>query len=326
MGKSSFERVVGNVSDVEKEKILHEMDEQFDDQEFRDLVGKEREKTSEELQIIQLANRATNEVRRKYGLRDFEVPAENIHVIKEDEWPKRWRGSAEYAARLQGVAMREEHSNIAFSQKTVHEMLHFKSYNALQVIGSEHPQMDDYRVGLTVNTRDGKVRYFTNLNEAVTEEMTKEIVFRIKDDVLFEKEVEQTLALADRYPNMVTADGKKLFNNDTYYAEFMDKETVRDVIGRFFGTERSRTVASHEFSYKRERRILSVLIDKLFERNPKEFHEPDEVMDIFREGMMTGNLLRLGKLIDGTFGAGTLRRIGELDSDIEAQKEFVNLL
>jgi hypothetical protein len=42
--------------------------------------------------------------------------------------------------------------------------------------------------------------------------------------------------------------------------------------------------------------------------------------------MMTGNILPVGRLIERTFGNGTLRRIGELDQDMQAQEEFVNSL
>jgi hypothetical protein len=42
--------------------------------------------------------------------------------------------------------------------------------------------------------------------------------------------------------------------------------------------------------------------------------------------MMTGDILPVGRLIDRTFGRGTLRQIGELDSDIDKQEKFVKSL
>src|SRR6266481_7332039 len=98
MGYSSFERVVGSVSDAEKENIRREFDDQFDDQAFESLVGKEREKTPEELRIITLANQLTNELRKEHGLADFDIPAQNIHIIKEDEWPQYKGASAIYVS------------------------------------------------------------------------------------------------------------------------------------------------------------------------------------------------------------------------------------
>ena len=138
---SSFERVVGNISEAEKEQILRDKGERFDDQAFEDLKGKERQKTPEELQIISLANQATNEVRQRYGLENFDIPPENIHVITEETWPRE-KSAAFFNSMLQGVAMREKLSNIAFMKTAFHEMLHFKSYNAAQITMEENPELD----------------------------------------------------------------------------------------------------------------------------------------------------------------------------------------
>jgi len=327
MGHSSFERIVGNVSAAEKENIRREFDDQFDDQVFKALVEKERAKTPEELRIIALANEATNKLRKEYGLDDFDVPAQNIHIIKEDEWPKhRDKEDAIYIPSMQGVLSREHEANLVSMSRILHEMVHFKSYTSAQVTESEQPELMQYRSGLRVNTRDGKAGYFRNLNEAVTEEITIELMSKVLHDPLFEKEIKQTEDLGTRYPDAVTAGGKPLFNDDTYYARFADKTTLKDKVGRLVGRERSRTISVAHFTYQRERKILNELITKLFERNAQKFRSADEVAVLFTKGMMTGNILPLGKLIDGTFGKGTLRKIGELDSDIAAQEQFVESL
>ena len=64
---SSFSRVVGKISEKEKRDILKEKSKQFNNQYFEESVSKEKEKTNEELQIIGLANRLTNDVRKKYA-------------------------------------------------------------------------------------------------------------------------------------------------------------------------------------------------------------------------------------------------------------------
>src|ERR1700730_13854088 len=121
MGQSSFERIVGDVSDAEKEKIKREFDDQFDDQAFEALVGKEREKTPEELQVIALANELTNDLRKEYGLDDFNVPAQNIHIIKEDEWPKHRKETAIYVSSLQGGVSREHEAKLVSFAHILHE-------------------------------------------------------------------------------------------------------------------------------------------------------------------------------------------------------------
>jgi len=323
---SSFERVVGNISESEKEQILRDKGERFDDQVFEDLKDKEREKTSEELKIISLVNVATNEIRQKYGLESFDISPDNIHVVTEETWPRE-KSVAFYNSMLQGVALREQPAKIVFMKKVFHEMLHFKSYNALQVTSGENPELNKYRAGLTIHTRDGKRMYFMNLNEAIIEEMTKEFATKLFDDSLFTKEVKQTKDIIARYPRAVTSSGEPLFDEDTFYAEIDSKKSWGEAVGRLFGMkEKSKKIITESFTYQSERRTLDTLIDRVFEKNPNKFQDRKEVFEVFAKGMMTGDILPMGRLIERTFGNGTLRRIGELDQDIQAQEEFVNSL
>ena len=77
---SSSERVVGQISQEEKEEVLQGERKRFEDQSFDESWERvEKEKTAEELEIIGLVNEATNEIRQKYGLEKFDIPPENIH-------------------------------------------------------------------------------------------------------------------------------------------------------------------------------------------------------------------------------------------------------
>ncbi len=325
---SSFERVVGNIPEAEKEKILREKGERFDDQIFEEFKGKEIKKTSEEMQIISLANEATNRIRQKYGLENFDIPPENIHIITEKAWPKdREKSDASYNPMLQGFIVREQPAKSVFMARSIHEMLHFKSYNALQVTSEENSELKEYRIGLNVITRDGKKMYFTNINEAVIEEMTKRIAAKLFHNPLFYKETKQTKDIIMRYPRAVTDSGEPLFVEETFYAEVGGKKSWGEAVGRLFGAqEKPKKIITERFGYKPEREILNTLIDKILERNSEKFKDREEVFEIFAKGMMTGNILPVGRLIEKTFGNGTLRRIGELDQDIKAQEDFVNSL
>lgn len=203
-------------------------------------------------------------------------------------------------------------------------MVHFKSYNAVQVTSAANPEVREYRVGLVVHARDGHAQYFNNLNEAVTEEITKEIIETVEHPLL-QGNVAQTERVRSQYPHATDPSGKPFFDDDTFYARLADETTLKDRAGRVFGKERSRALAGEGFGYRRERDTLRQLIEKLFRRN-SQFKDVSEIHDLFRRGMMTGDILPLGRLIDRTFGKGTLRRIGELDSDIDAQEKFIKSL
>jgi hypothetical protein len=306
---SSAQRVVGNIPEAEKKQILRDMGERFNDQTFEDLKDKEREKRSEELQIIGLANEVTNEVRRKYGLEDIDIPSDNIHVIDQEAWPPEEKGRAFHNSMFQAVLLREEQAKTVFLETVFHEMIHFKSYNALQVSSGENPELDEYRLGLIIHTRDGKEKNFTNLNEAVTEEVTKRYVPKLFNNPIFAEELEQTRLVRDRNQKAVTSSGEPLFDDDTFYAQ-----------------EKLAHIETEGFSYQLERKNLNLLIDKIFKRNIDKFQDREEVFEVFAKGMLTGNILPVGRLIETTFGKGTLRHIGELDDNIQAQEEFISFL
>jgi hypothetical protein len=323
---SSFDRVVGKASEAEKERILQKAAERFDNQAFENLKGKEREKTAEELQVIALANELTNNLRRQYELEDFDIPPRNIHVITESAWKESGEtGSALYASSRQAVATREQPANIVFMEKVAHELLHFKSYGALQVPVDQN-KVGEYRLGLIVHARDGKTEYFRNLNEAVTEELTKRLLANVQNHSLIKAEIEQSRTIRDRYPHAMGKDGP-LFNSDTFYAEVEGKKSWGEAVGRMFGfPEPTKKISVERFTYAPERKMFNMLVDKLFERNKEQFSDREEVFEVFAKGMMTGNLLEIGRLVDGTFGSGTLRHIGELDGDIKEQIKYIESL
>lgn len=333
---SSFERVVGNIHESVKEIVLNEANERFRNQKFESLIKRERQKTPEELHILTLANSATNEARQQYGLDDYDIPAENIHIIKDKAWGegKDEKGSfGLYEPELQRIMMREQPSNIIFLMISVHELIHFKSYNAIQVIQEGHGQLGVYRLGLRIKSRDDNTLYLDSFNEAVTEELSQRIIQKFSGHPLFAKEKEHTKKITDQYPDAVRASGKTLFTSDVYYAQLKEESKGKKwlkAMGRTFGFKKiiqeEPDVLCQEMVYPQERKVLNTLIDKLYEKNSDQFSDREAIFDIFAKGMLTGNILPLGRLVDGTFGRGTLRRIGELDHDTPALEELVESL
>jgi len=323
---SSIDRVVGNMSEEFRELVFKARADFFDNQKFKELEGKEREKTPEEVRIISLANDLTNETIKKYGLKDFDIPAKNIHIIEE-----RWlsgKASGIYNPTVQVVMMRDFRSKLAILYHSLHEMLHFKSYNAQQLLLSTEknlkvPEIENYRVGIVVISRDGRKGYFNNLNEAITEEMTKRIILSVLEHPLVLDETIQTREILPQLEGRTSDNGMPLTNEDTLYAK-IEKFTEQDKESGLWKTTIS--ARTNGLAYFDERRILNKLMDKILEKNSEQFKDREEVFEVFAKAMITGNILPMGRLIDGTFGRGTLRKIGELDADIEGQEKFVESL
>ena len=313
--KSSIERVVGT-SEEEEKKILKERAEIFSDQIFEELNSKEREKTSEEYEMIAIANDATNGLRREFGMEKFDIPAKNIHIVPKEKWPKTETAGGIFNSSAQAVAIQDEGASRLYSLSTItHELLHFKSYSALQMTSSDTPELRGYRSGLKTISRDGKQAYFTELNEAITEELTKRMLSRsigaLKENPIFAEEIKKTEAIIKKYPHARNMRGTSLFTSDTLHAETRlpeFKHLIDYVLGR-----RSPLIKTEAHSYKRQRRMLNSLIEKVFLKNKDKFKDEKEVFDVFARAYMTGNLLPMGRLIEETFGEGSFRRIAELD-------------
>lgn len=293
----SVKRVVGKVSESEKEKIFQRQRDEFRGQEsFKArkrqewLPNKEKEKTQEELAIVSMVNDLTNKILRKYGLESFDVPPENIHITKTNFITKLLgflsdsTVQGKFYNNQEAIEITDPAYRLGLAKTMLHEVIHFKSYNALQIRTDGNPIPSNYRLGVRVVSRDGENIYFKNLNEAITELLAKEYLEKIVGHPMFTQDVER----------------------------YREDEMLHRAIG--------------EGSYYNEIEVFNTLIDRLFERNKEAFGDRKEVFDVFAKAMMVGNILPIGRLIDNTFGSGVFRKIGELDSDIKEQKSFIDSL
>jgi hypothetical protein len=184
--------------------------------------------------------------------------------------------------------------------------MHFKSYQSIQI--TDQKRIELYRLGFIVNSHNRRDRYFQNINEAITEKLSKQFYnYELKSTPLFQAEIED----AERLREHSLAAAKNLAETE-------------DAIDIFQADFNNHTFEC--FSYLEQRRALDELIDKLFFKNREEFRSRKQISDMFVKAMLGGNILPIGKLIDRTFGKGTFRKIGELDAEPEKLKEFVDAL
>lgn len=64
-----------------------------------------------------------------------------------------------------------------------------------------------------------------------------------------------------------------------------------------------------DISRQEEQVLLNQLIDSLYEKNKAIFTSREEVLSLFIDAQINGRLLKLGRLIEQTFGAGTLKKM-----------------
>jgi hypothetical protein len=299
----SSEHTEEQIADV-KEK----MDAMFSDQDFKDLAEMEREKNPLERGLIDVCNSVLSEIRKKYDLPEFSVPEKNIHIIEEERWPSEGKNGA-YKPSRQGIVLREQQNPLGLAHTMFHELAHFHSYQAFEV---REKQPLTYRFGVELVTRDRDQQLFSPLNEAITENITRDFILHHRDHPLLKEASDFFLEQQQADPLAKNTRGESLFHDDAYATE--------EVLAPD-NTPRLRVL---EFSYPIARQALQQLCEKLSNANPDPI-TPSGIQEMFTRAMFTGNILSVGKMIDRRFGAGTYRRLGECQTE-ESLLEAVDQL
>ncbi len=319
---SSIERVVAQKSyehaklPLEQYYIKNFLDETRERCNFE-----ERKKTEQEKNVLRLVNKATNAAMERYGGKPLNLGPQHEHIVPAEKFQKLFEEEEDtdredthgvFLWAQQGILMKDYQDPVVLAVLAYHETLHFKAYNAVQVLLNKTEgtpktlQATDYRIGLAIKSRDGEHLYFSNMNEAVTEELTQRFVANeLPAFAPLDKELKRSKAILRN----ATDWREKGF----YYATLTGEKKEPSVF--YFG-----------FIYQQQRVILNLLIDKLYERNQEHFQDREEVFGVFASATVSGKLLTLARLVDGTFGKGTFTKLGELDEKLNEQEQFVKSL
>ncbi|MBN9483134.1 MAG: hypothetical protein BGO70_01055 [Bacteroidetes bacterium 43-93] len=178
----------------------------------------EIEKTSNDIALIHFAEKSADNFLKEYGRdKQITVPIKNIHVLKEhgtEEYTEGHFSRGAHSSTLKSILIDRNPSDTAFSLTLFHELMHLKSYTALQVLPSteeDAAQVRPYRNGIAVVSRDGKTTYLNNLEEAIigyaTEQfynnsvkinsLFKDEKFDVSIDTSRREEVEKLYTLVD---------------------------------------------------------------------------------------------------------------------------------
>lgn len=347
-----LKRVVGAVPEVRKQEVREQHREQFFDQAAHmpaDLDwmegAEQKEKTAEHLRIIELANKATNDICRRYGGEAFDLPPENVHIVDEIPGPKSFHydipgPSGKHVHELEGIIVQDDGLRSTLAAHTAHEMIHKKSNRAMQIRDDGTEEAVPYRGGLKVYSRKGKdaTGHLHAIDEAVTERMAMEAVALMRNDPVFESERASTQGVLDHYESAVLCDwsGERFFRPPPK-EEILWAEPVSSIVDRWVKTNPNRTreeqlgrfgqydpakVAVETHAYRDERKLLDLLCRKIHKASSKlvlpwqpkrprtvKLSSAEEAYEMFARAKMTGNIIPVMRLVDKLWGAGTFRRL-----------------
>ena len=314
----AISRVVGT-TDKEVQLQASMQIDFFKNEDISEIRKLEMKKTPEEMQALSLINQEINNLRSKYDLPIFEMNTDDILCIKSSGWKKVTEefNVSEFTGgfwnkEVQKIFLAEESITVpmksgleksltAFSHTVFHESIHRASHNAVSLHQYEDIfQLGYYRIGLDLLSKkpeQGNKRFFEFLNEGITEELTKNFVESMRNNPLFLDETKETQALFSEAE-------KKGFPPEEFVV--LKAGTFDDDGSLFF--------SGNMFTYLESRGFLKTITEILFEKNKEKFKDQEEVFVVFEKAAFTrSGILSLGKLIDGTFGVGTFRKIAELN-------------
>ena len=299
---TNVERVVGGTTD-EQEQVMTDHLKEAEMYRNKNFIN-EREKTTEELQMIAVAEKNVNNLRAKYGLSPVSLSPEKIHIIEGDELTVgnatlRTSGGFEPMTQVIAVTDAEEigRSGIGRFDTVQHESLHVAQYQSLQF--SEAKSIP-YRVGVGVVSRkpdpeSGEfLQYLNPLHEAITEENSRRLVLDASED---EPEIGYIVAKRNKEFNEF-----KEFCKSTPNHGYPEALLTGDVLQSKVNPETGRPSVT-PFSYYYERQAMWKLFDKIYRKNTAAFPNKtvaearEELFDMVTEASFNGCLLYTSRCV-----------------------------
>lgn len=301
MEKAEFKRESGIVEikgddKSKKAKILEHFESKFSEQDIKKF---EREKTQEELELIREVNEKMMEFVERYGGAYLEIKPENIHIIDLDTSEQlTYPGHYNPANQEIILTLTSKIPKLMVANLLVHEMIHFNSFQS--VIIEEAEQIRHRRVGLDVALyKDGKMvdSLFRDLNEAVTEELTKKFDFNFFGSIQYTKvDAQKRNAIIDDLKSKGERPGSA--------------EEISFYISRRSEDGKWETKLDKR-PYNREREYLREIIDGLLKKDPGRFESKEQIFELFARAAMSGDLRPITVLIEETLGPGSFKKIGQ---------------
>lgn len=278
---------------------------------------KEKEKSVEEILMINRVNGKMKEFLAPYGVDALHIKPKNVHIM---DWSKFTPEEAErkrekygttrgfYDASEQGIAVLRDYyeSKLLFSQTLVHEMLHLQEFNSIQRSNHEAsdfsmkgPEGKVYanmrRVGFAMSSPDDDRYFFHTIAESIVTEL----------QIRFERQY------FNEWPELAPEIEQR--EKDLYKLARRNNVPIDNVRDLIAGStpENRRKGQWPSYTYHNEREYFNTLVDDLYERNKDDFDSREDVFDMFARASLTGNLMPIARLIEYTYGEGAFRLIGE---------------
>lgn len=308
-------RVVGEASDEAKNEAKKEIEKAFldqlsflspEDQELKKRVEKPKSET--EIALIGFVNQVTSDLIKKVGGNSYTIPPENIHIIEATAYEQRM-GKTSFARAYpsyQAIVVNNRYSeknSLNFGLILFHEFLHVKAPMTMEV--QEHiegqPENSVSRRGISVlsslisNKKDQKHSHFDGLHEAIVSEAEVQFFPKILNHPLLQEQKKWLDSEKATVRKNQIAQSKQIPIDEIYW--------VSDATSEY-----------QHFSYKSQRDTLRYVCAEIQKEFPETFQNQQQVFDLFLQSHLTGKLLEVARFVEKTFGKGSFRVLGNMDT------------
>lgn len=316
MEKGPEIRIVGGASAEKKEQTRKEVEqalfshfESLSPQEQKLFEKFEYPKSEKELALIGFANEETSRLMQEAGIEPYYVPVDNFHIIPPELYKKAAgdSGTATTFNTKQEIIFDAQHfrdNPVNFGAIALHESLHLKAHFSMEVQEEgDRVSKTLYREGVSVRAlqsygHHGKYhQHFAGLHEAIVAETEKRLMGKLLDHPELAKEKEW----------LATDEAKEMIKKLAEKKEIPEDDIIW--VGKK-GENDWETVP-----YLRQRDVLNYVCAEIQKQFPDEYQSVDDVYKTFLNAHFTGRLLPLARLVEKTFGEGSFRLLGNMDTD-----------
>jgi len=321
-------RIVGNAPEEEKEKAKEELHdilfhhvESLSEKDQENVKKYEFPKTEKEISLINFANEETNRLRKKQGLKTYEIPAENYHIVPHEYYKNRCDESTNATTFFDKQAMVFDVESartdpLVFGGIALHETLHLKGAFTLEVgekeVGGEKNakkiRKTGYREGVSVKAlqryglHGNYHEHFVGLHEAIVATRTKKSFLRLLDSP----------ELAEQKKWLMSDEARQI--KQKISQERAEKEKLEIPEDEFVWVSEDGK-NWERFSYQKPREVLDYVCVEIQKQFPEQYQNMDEVFEEFLKAHFTGRLLTIARLVEKTFGKGGFRTLGNMTTE-----------
>jgi len=312
MEKGPKIRIIGDATNRKKENVETQIHKNLTDfygslseEEIEILNNHEIEKTKKETALINLADQETSRLMQESGVESYSIPPRNIHIISGDLSEKLLMNGNRIAVAIpssQRMFLRSrsfENKPVVFGSAIFHEMLHLKAHISVEV---KKDISILSRSGVSINSSIKKMKedefheHFLGLNEAIIVEAEKRFIPKLIDNPELSGEKEWMSSDEAEIRRKEISEEVKIPEEDIVW---INEKDTKDF---------------YKIPYHLQRDVFSYICQEVQKQFPDKYQNFDDVYKVFLKACFTGKLMEISHLVEDTFGKGSFRILGDMDT------------